>query len=322
MSKATIICIVTAFSLIMIGGIIIISVISASNWDYKKFGNEKYETNTYEINESFENISIDTDITDVSFLPGDGKICKVVCYEIRNMNHSVAVRDKTLVIEKNDSRMWYEHFMFFAVTSPKITVYLPQAEYASLSIDSSTGDVNIPENFRFESVDITASTGDVKCRASVSGRMKIHLSTGDIRLEGVNAGELDLSVSTGSVIASSITCEGEISVGVSTGKTKMNDCKCKSFTSTGSTGDIILDNVIAADNMNLKRSTGSIKFERCDAAELFIKTSTGDIRGSLLTDKVFITHNNLGNANVPSTTTGGRCEVDTSTGNINITIRN
>lgn len=321
MSKATIIFLVIAVALIFIGGVIIICAVTANDWDFKKFGNEKYETNTYEIDEAFDNISINTDISDISFVPGDGKLCKVVCYEIKNMNHTVAVRDKTLVIDKNDTRAWYDHIMLFAVSSPKITVYLPKAEYASLLIESSTGDVNVPGNFLFESIDITATTGDAKCFASASGRIKIQLSTGDIRLEGVSAGEIDLSVSTGRVSASSINCDGEITVGVSTGKTKLNDCRCGSVNSTGSTGDITLDNVIASGNMYLKRSTGDIKLEKCDAAELFMKTSTGDIEGSLLTDKVFITHNNLGDCEVPNTITGGKCEIDTNTGDIHIKIK-
>lgn len=45
---------------------------------------------------------------------------------------------------------------------PKITVYLPKGEYAVLSINGSTGNIEIAEDFSFESVDIAISTGDVK----------------------------------------------------------------------------------------------------------------------------------------------------------------
>lgn len=320
MKKAMIICFITAISLILIGSVIIISV-TANNRELIKRGGQ-YETNTYELKEAFESISIDTDIFDVALVPTEEKYCKVVCCESKKLNHSVAVRDKTLVIEKNDSRAWYEHIMLFTVSSPKITVYLPQTDYASLMIRSSTGDVDIPDNFGFESIDVTASTGDVRCRASASGGIKIHLSTGDIRLEGVNASELDLSASTGRIIVSSVTCEGEIKVGVSTGDARLTGVTCQRITSTGSTGDIFLENVTAAETIYLKRSTGDINFEKCDAAELFLNTSTGDIRGSLLSDKVFIAHSSSGNVNVPSTTSGGKCEADTNTGDIRITIKN
>ena len=95
---------------------------------------------------------------------------------------------------------------------------------------------------------------------------------------------------------------------------------CKNVISRGSTGDILLNNVIAAENFSVERSTGDIRLERSDAKEIFLKTSTGDIRGSLLTDKVFVTKTNTGSINVPDSVTGGRCEITTSTGNINISI--
>ena len=61
-------------------------------------------------------------------------------------------------------------------------------------------------------------------------------------------------------------------------------------------------------------------FDSSDAAEIFVKTSTGDVSGSLLTEKVFITDTSTGKVSVPKTTTGGKCELITSTGDIKIEI--
>ena len=68
------------------------------------------------------------------------------------------------------------------------------------------------------------------------------------------------------------------------------------------------------------RSTGDVRFEECDAAEIFVRTDTGDIKGSLLTDKMFFAEADTGSVRVPKTTSGGRCEITTSTGDIRITI--
>ncbi len=279
----------------------------------------EYVTNTHEIGEDFSDISVFTDTADIILLPSDDGKCKVVCHEPENQKHSVAVQDSALTINVVNERKWY-HYIGITWKTPKITVYLPEAEYTSLFIKASTGDIDIPKDFKLESIDITTSTGDVMNRACASGFIKIKTSTGNIRIEDVSAGALDLSVSTGDITASSISCGGDVKVGVSTGVTRLTDISCKSVTSSGSTGDISLKNVIASEHFSIERSTGDVNFDACDAAEIFVKTDTGEVEGSLLTDKVFITKTDTGDIEVPKTTTGGRCEITTDTGDIEIEI--
>jgi hypothetical protein len=53
-----------------------------------------------------------------------------------------------------------------------------------------------------------------------------------------------------------------------------------------------------------------------------MKANTGDIRGSLLSEKIFITKTTTGSVRVPSTASGGTCELITGTGDITVTIKN
>ena len=98
----------------------------------------------------------------------------------------------------------------------------------------------------------------------------------------------------------------------------MTGVTCKTLTSTGSTGKIALKNVIATDNFYVERSTGDVRLENCDAGEIRIKTSTGDVTGTLRSEKVFLAKTSTGKVRVPDTITGGRCEITTSTGDIDI----
>ncbi len=111
-----------------------------------------------------------------------------------------------------------------------------------------------------------------------------------------------------------------ISVTVSTCKVNLTDIKCQNVTSNGNTGDVYLNNVVATEKITIERSTGDVKFNGSDAAEIFVKTNTGDVTGTLLTDKVFITQTNTGSIDVPKTTTGGRYEIQTTTGEIKIDV--
>ena len=319
MSKRAKIWLVIATSLVVLGLIMFAAAMSAYNWEFTGLSTEKYETNTYELREEFSSISMNTDTADILFDVSDDGMCKVICYEQENMKHSVAVQDGTLTVNAADDREWYE-YIGITMGTPKVTVYLPETEYVSLMIKESTGDVEIPKDFRFESIDILASTGDVKSFAAASGVIKIKTSTGVIRVENASAGTLDLSVSTGNVNVSGVACGGDVKINVSTGKTNISDTACNSVISTGSTGDISVKNVIAAEKISITRSTGDVRFDGADAAEIFVKTDTGDVTGSLLTDKVFITQTDTGSIDVPKTVAGGRCEITTDTGDIRIHI--
>lgn len=281
MSKRAKLWLIIASSLVLVGCILFGGVMIMLKWDFTQLSTAKYETNTYEIDEEFSDISIVTDTADMVFVPSENAKSSVVCYEQKNAKHAVTVKDGALVIELVNTKKWYE-YIGITFGMPKITVSVPQREYGALSVRSSTG---------------------------------------GIRVENVSVDALDLSVSTGKVTASNVTCEGDVKIHVSTGKTALTDISCKNVASSGSTGDISLKNVIAAQKFSIERSTGDVKLDGCDAAEIVVKTDTGDVRGSLLTDKVFITHTDTGRVDVPKTVTGGKCEITTDTGDIRINIQ-
>lgn len=311
---------IAAICLVLIGGIVFVGVMATIKWDFSKLSTKEFETNTYEINEDFAEILITTTEGDIEFLPSDDGKCKVVCYEEKKIRHDVKVDSSQLIINETDSRKWYDYINFFSFSSPKITVYLPTDMITSLYINSHTGNITVSDAFTFDEINIIASTADVGCYASATGEIKIELSTGRIYLDSIKAGGLKLSTSTGNIIARDIICDGKIITSVSTGKTAFTDIRCTELTSTGGTGDIELYNVIASGNFNIECNTGDIEFENCDANEIYVKTTTGDVEGTLLSDKIFFTETSTGDVEVPKTTSGGKCEITTSTGDIEIEI--
>lgn len=320
MSEKTKIWLIIAASLVVLGLIMFAVVMSAYNWDFTRLSTEKYKTNTYYITQAFNNIAMNTDTADILFAMSDDKTCKVVCHEQEKINYSVGVADGTLTINVVDNRAWYE-YIGINFDKSKITVYLPEIEYNSLFIKESTGDIVIPKDFEFSDVDISLSTGDVKFLANTSELVKIKTSTGNICVENASAGAIELSVSTGEVTVSGVDCEGDVKIKVSTGRTNLTDTKCKNVISSGSTGNINLKNVIASQQFLIKRSTGDVRFDGSDAAEILVQTDTGHVKGTLLTNKVFIAQTDTGSVNVPNTVDGGKCEISTDTGDIKISIK-
>ena len=319
MKKTVKIWLIAAASLVFVGIVLFAGVMTKLGWNFAKLSTVNYVTNTYEVDKDFGDISLDTDTADIIFAPsGDGK-CRVECYEEENAKHTVSADGGVLSITAEERRAWYDYIGFYFGT-PRITVYLPESEYGTLTASGSVGKVEIPKDFAFDGADISLSTGNVDFCASAAGQVKIKTTTGEIRAENISAGSLDLSVSTGTVTVSGVSCGGDIVVGVSTGKAYLSDVSCKNVISNGSTGNIYLDSVIADERLSVERSTGDVRFDGCDAAEVYVKTSTGDVAGSFLTDKVFITDTGTGSVDVPKTSDGGKCEISTATGNIKIKI--
>lgn len=319
MDKKTKIGFIVASVLILIGIAIFIGALAMLNWDFKNLSTVKYETNTYAFSEDFHDLSIVTDTADVRILPAEDGKCTVICEEETNAKHAVEVKDGKLTITLQNKKAWRD-YIGINFRSPKIVVYLPQEQYGDVKIQGSTCDVEIAEDFRCASLSISVSTGDVESYASVSGSVKIKTSTGHICVKNISAGALDLTVSTGKVTVSDIACEGDLKLIVSTGKAYLSGIRCNNLTTNGDTGDLSLSDVIATGKFSIERTTGDVKFDSCDAAELTVETDTGDVTGSLLSDKIFFAETETGSVRVPKTTTGGRCEITTSTGDIRIDI--
>lgn len=322
MKKSTIICLILAVLLVAAGLGLFTVAMTALNWDFSNLSTVRYETNIHEVSEAFTNIAIDTETADIVFLPSpDGK-CRVECYEQENMSHSVTVQDGTLTVCLMDGSTPEGFIPHIGINFdiPKVMVYLPATQYAALSLHATTGDVTVPKDFSFDSADISMTTGQIDFSASAAGLVKLQTTTGNIRTTATAVGTLELSVTTGEITVSDVTCRGTVTADVSTGDANITNLRCENLLSQGRTGDITMKNVIASDSFSIQRTTGDITFDRCDASEIFFRTSTGDVRGSLLSEKVFIAQTDTGHVTVPRVGSGGMCQIDTTTGDIYITL--
>ena len=292
--------IITAVVLIVAGIALFTAALVAAGFDLSKLSGENYVTNTYTVDEKFTGVSVKTSQTDVIFkLSEDGKV-KVVCEEREKVRHSVTVENGTLTISAVNKREWYDYLAIFS-KHLTMTVYLPSDDYGSLNVKTDTGSVAVPVDYSFDSADVCTSTGSIVFKAKEVGSLKLKSSTGAVTVEGCAAESVDVSVSTGKVVLSSVDCG--------------------SFVTNGSTGSVALKNVVASGSFKIERATGNVNFDMCDAAETTVKTSTGNVKGSLLTAKTFVAKSSTGRVSVPDSVSGSRCEITTSTGNIEITVK-
>jgi len=310
---------IIAAVVLLAAGILICGItFAAIGFDFNQLDSGNYETNTYPVNEPFEDISIQTDVDDIAFERSEDGTCKVVCQEKEEKKHEVRVEGQKLLITAGD-HSWL-NFDFLSFRGPSVTVYLPEKTYKALTVDAGTGDVKLPAGLSFDTIQIDISTGEIDCGASAEQTVELKATTGDIKAEGFSAGDIFLNVTTGSIRAIALQSEGPVEADVTTGDAILESVSCTDLYSDGSTGDLIMKNVTASGEFKLERSTGDIKFDECDAGCIYAKTSTGDVSGTLLTGKVFMTDTGVGDVDVPATAEGGKCEIYTGTGDIRIQI--
>lgn len=198
MSKKTIVWLIIATFLVFLGSAMFTVAIAESNWDFAKLGTVKYETNNYQIDEEFQNVSLQTDTANIVLVPAEDGVCKVVCYEEEKIKHSVSVQDGTLIIDRVDEREWYD-YIGISFGRTKITVYLPDKEYDTLSVFVSTGETHIT-GLQCKNLITKGSTGDVSLeRVIASESISVQRSTGDIELERCDGAELFIETDTGDV---------------------------------------------------------------------------------------------------------------------------
>lgn len=225
-------------------------------------------------------IDIQGETADVELVAEGEADCKVVCFENDREKYAVDAVDGTLVIRPEAGKTRWSLFAF-AFKSPKITVYLPAGQYELLKADLGTGDMTADKALSFDRLDVELGTGDLTLNGVQADKVAVRGGTGDIRISDMEAQNADLSLNT---------------------------------------GRIVLVNLVCAGDLRAKSETGDIRLTDVDGANLYLSTSTGDIEGSVRTEKVFSAHTSTGKVSVPATTAGGRCEAQTSTGDVRLTV--
>ncbi len=287
---------ITAAALLVIGTVVFASAMFALGWDFKKLSTVNGETKTFEIDEKFTSVEISAITEDVEFaFSNDGK-CKVVCFEENNLKHTAEVKDGKLKVTVKDERKWLD-FVGINFNSNKITVFLPKSEYQSFKIDSKTGEIFLCGDFKVDNVSVSVKTGEVNIAHLTSSSIEVTTTTGEIEI-------------------SDLVCSGYVKTDSTTGDVELENVICKGILSSGTTGEVSLEDVIAREYISIERSTGEIEVDKCDAPELYLKTTTGDVCGSLLSEKIFITQTTTGRVSVPKSASGGKCEIKTTTGDI------
>ena len=319
MKVKLIITIVVAAALIFIGIAVAACGFAMSGFDIKKLTTDPEVTNYVTPEQDFDSIIIDATTADLKILPSTDGQCKIDLVERENLYFMPSVENGILTINEIDDRKWYE-YIGIGWGNMSITLYLPKEQYDSLTVELTTGRAQIDSGLEFGKVDVKATTGSVKCEAKVTESLAIKCTTGLIYASGAKVDTIRLKASTGSIELCNSSCKG-LEIEATTGSIKLSEVSgTGDFDIEATTGKINLSDVVTEGDLTVEADTGDVIFKRCDAANLSITTDTGDVEGSLLSSKVFFYETDTGDVDLPRTDEGGKCNIETDTGDITVTI--
>lgn len=289
--------------ILLISGIVVVCVVAAPfivGLIRSKVAADVREVNLSD--QDVNNFNIQLSTSDLEFIPTNDGTKKVVFHETDKVFHEDKVEDHTLYVTYKTTKKFWQ-YLIPDFTKKKVEIYYPSTEFGSLKVESSTGEIEVPKEYSFDSADISATTGQIKYDASVKGNLSINTSTGDISIKDVTAKSLKVKRSTGDVDMKNVTVEEDIEL-------------------KGTTGKVDLERVLC-NKLEIRNSTGDIEFDAIDATtSIDIKTSTGDVEGSLLTGKTFDCQSTTGKISIPDQSIGAPlCKVRTDTGDIKISVK-
>lgn len=301
MKTATKTALCIAAGLIILG--LFISVIAAAlmGFSFAKFSPGNYVSITQEVTEPFSSIYIDEDSCSIQLLPSHDEVCRIACTNSDQDFHSFSVENGTLHITSTDTRKWYMHIISFMPHSQSLTLYLPQSEYESLAIRSTSGSIEIPADFAFVSAELESTSGSLRFLGSAEESLFLSSTSGRLYAENAAPKYMEAECTSGRI--------------------ELANIRCQNLSVENTSGRIALQNVLAAESIRVENTSGGISLEDCDAESIWLDSVSGSISGTLLSDKIFDIDTVSGSVHVPQSVSGGTCRAHTISGSIRFSIQ-
>ncbi len=264
-------------------------------------GSTSLVTKNYPVSGSFSSVSVTDYYADVQLRASRDGSVSVTTRDTQDVTHTVQVVNGTLTISRPEPNLGQRIFHDDDDDSTVI-VYLPAGDYGSLTVNTTSGDVESSGQLNFASANLTSTAGDIDITGSVTQSLVCTTTTGDVEVNSPAAGAVQISTNSGDA--------------------ELTGVSAQSLSIQTTTGDADLERTVAAGAIEISTTTGDIELERSDAASLTLSTTSGDVEGSLLTGKTFSASSTSGRVSVPASTPGaGACNVSTTSGSIRLTVR-
>ena len=297
---------ITAFVLILAGGLLFLFALSRVGFDVRKFGSREYETEEIPLTEPFT--SIRTDLMDCSLIlsddPWDNMHAVVTCSADAPV--TLTVERGVLTVTQKDTRPWYRRIGFFVFGGASVELYLNHDLRPDLHAESMSGDFSAGGLAGFGSAKVKTVSGEIVWNGAAADKLEVRTTSGDISLyktsvpRGITAdttsGDVVLNdcgtentlfvhTTSGDIQFKNVAAEGPLTVETVSGQTKAEGVTAKGVTNLKSTsGDFLLGDFVVSETCHIKTTSGDVHFLRSSAEDFRVQTVSGDVTGTLLTE--------------------------------------
>ena len=221
----------------------------------------QYETQAYEIADSYHGIAIDAKEAGVEIETSAEEGTRLTFLQNRKHPYTFSVKDGILTVRLAKNK-WY-HWLKFGFRQPKMTLLVPKVTYGAISIKSNVGNVSL---------------SSIAC----SGEIRLKINTGKVDLENVSCKIFHSGGNTGAVALDNLTAEESISIKRNTGRVTLNNCHAPEIyvkTNTGNVCGQLPPNTVFL----VRTNTGRIKTPAPPIGETVsgkceIQTNTGSVQ--------------------------------------------
>ncbi|MBQ8309948.1 MAG: DUF4097 family beta strand repeat protein [Clostridia bacterium] len=270
-----------------------------SGFNIFNFNSMEFHTNSYTVSETFSKIHVSDIECDIRLFPSDDESTRIEAKENDKIYYTIQAENEILEIKRHDKRAWYEHIGFFFNQDMVLKLYLPKSAYELLTLETVSGNIEVPDSFTFTSITLKTTSGEITSECTVNNGATVAVTSGNIRICNV--------------------LDGKISVGSVSGNITLTNSQGTHLRLSATSGNIKLQNVIATGDINAETVSGGIELDRVDGAKLSAKTTSGNVTCKLLSPKNYSVSTTSGSTHYPaSDESAGICEVSTVSGNINI----
>ncbi|MBR3298642.1 MAG: DUF4097 family beta strand repeat protein [Clostridia bacterium] len=274
------------------------------------------------VDSEFSSIRIRVRESDVNILRSEDGESRVNCVDHERVYHRVFTENGVLNIEAVDERRWFERLKTFN-KSLKVDIYLPEADFDSLDIESMSGDIEVAGGFSFTSARAKTLSGNIEFFAPIRSELELSSTSGDVHsagqseLDSLNvrsvSGDVKLRGFVCAILAEAISTSGDL---------EASDITCENGRFKSVSGDAKLKSIVCAGTLEIESTSGDVRFEGCEGASVALSSISGDIKGSLMSGKHFTAKSLSGSIRLPKNNPehNGECFAKTVSGSINLSI--
>ena len=235
---------------IAVGILLCTAMFAVNGFDFSAFNTdaERVKKEYLIPRESAVNLTIDTRDNDIILKKTTGSEIKVTCYESEELVYDIlnAKPDKNLKIAEKDNRKWYQMIdVSFSIQETPLTVEIPDKDWQSIKITTSSGDINVSD-------------------FSDLFKYSINTSSGDIIISDMNAANMNIKSSSGDICIKDSYIMSLLGIETASGETKLSK--------------------VGTNNIEINSNSGDVELYKTDAVEYKVETSSGDISGKLRDD--------------------------------------